>query len=280
MTATTLYLSDLDGTLLASDGTLSTVTRTTMNRLIADEGLLFSYATARSYESAQVVVAGLDVRMPVAVYGGALIVDGRSGEVLTRHGLDRSLVSLVVAECRARNLPPIVYEFCDGRDWVSWNQAEESAGTRNYTATRRGDRRMRPVDSWEQLPANDVFYLTIIGEREVIEEAAESLAGQLAGHATLVVQRDNYYPDEYWLEISAVEANKAVAATELQRHAGADRLVCFGDNNNDLPMFGVADASFAMANANESVRAAASAVVTANDDDAVVRQIALLHGAR
>ena len=278
MTARTLYLSDLDGTLLASNATLSALTRATLNRQIADEGLLFSYATARSYESARRVVEGLDVRMPVAVYGGALIVDGRSGEVLTRHGLPSGVVSLVLAECRARNLPPIVYDFHDGRDWVSWNQADESAGTRNYAATRHGDRRMRPVDSWEQLPKDEVFYLTIIGEREVIAEAADALSARLAGRANLVVQRDSYFPDEYWLEISAVDANKAVAAAELQRHAGADRLVCFGDNNNDVPMFAVADVSFAMANANETVRAAASAVVEANDDDAVVRQIMLLHG--
>ncbi|RZU66580.1 hypothetical protein EV379_2942 [Microterricola gilva] len=274
---TTLYLSDLDGTLLASDGTLSAVTRTTINRLVADEGLLFSYATARSYESARVVLAGLDVRIPVAVYGGALIVDGRNGEVLARHGLDGSVVALVLAECRARQLPPLVYEFRDGRDWVRWNRAEESAGTRNYTVSRAGDPRMRPVDSWAELPETDVFYLTIIGGREAIEQAAEALVAPLAGRAHIVVQRDNYFPDEYWLEISAVEANKAVAAAELQRHAGAARLVCFGDNNNDLPMFAVADASFAMANANAMVRGAASAVVAANDDDAVVHQIALLH---
>ena len=110
--------------------------------------------------------------------------------------------------------------------------------------------------------------------------AAEALSAALAGRANIVVQRDNYYPDEYWLEISAVEANKAVAAAELRRYAGAERLVCFGDNNNDLPMFAVADASYATANANQAVRDAASAVIGASDDDAVARQITALHGAR
>ena len=134
MNTTTLYLSDLDGTLLASNGTLSAHTRDTLNGLTADGGLLFSYATARSFESASVVLAGLEVPMPVAVYGGALIVDGQTGEVLTRHGLEPAVVSLVLAECHARDLPPIVYEFRDARDRVCWNQAEESPGTRNYTA--------------------------------------------------------------------------------------------------------------------------------------------------
>lgn len=278
MNTKTLYLSDLDGTLLASDGTLSAHTRDTLNSMTSERGLLFSYATARSYESARVVLSGLVVPMPVAVYGGALIVEGQTGDVLTLHGLDSAVVSLVIAECRARNLPPIVYEFRDARDWVCWNQADESPGTRNYTSSRSNDRRMTPVGTWDELPREGVFYLTIIGDRDPVHAAAGALAGPLAGKANIVVQRDTYYPDEYWLEVSAVEANKAFAARELRRYAGAGSLVCFGDNNNDLPMFAVADASYAMGTANQEVRNAASVVIGASDDDAVVRQIEELHG--
>ena len=45
---TTLYVSDLDGTLLNSNQTLSPFTIQTINQLVSD-GMLFSYATARSY---------------------------------------------------------------------------------------------------------------------------------------------------------------------------------------------------------------------------------------
>lgn len=275
----TLYLSDVDGTLLASSGTLSAVTRTTINRLIAEEGLRFSYATARSFESARVVLAGLDVRLPVAVYGGAFLVDPQNGDVLRWHQLAPDVVTLVVEECLARQLPPIVYDFCDARDRVTWNSAAESAGTRNYASTRRGDRRMRPVGSWADLPTDRVFYLTIIGGRKEITEFADAVAPRLTGRASMVMQRDSYYPDEYWLEISATEANKGAVAIELQRHAGADRLICFGDNNNDLPMFAVADVSFAMSNANETVRGSASAVIGSNDDDGVALELDRLHSA-
>lgn len=65
----------------------------------------------------------------------------------------------------------------------------------------------------------------------------------------------------------------------LRPPSGAGRLVCFGDNINDLPMFAVADASYATANANRAVRAAASGVIGASDDDAVVHRITALHGA-
>ena len=48
----TLYVSDLDGTLLRSDETLSTYTCDVINELV-EKGMLFSYATARSYHTAQ-----------------------------------------------------------------------------------------------------------------------------------------------------------------------------------------------------------------------------------
>ena len=51
----TLYVSDLDGTLLRSDQTLSVETVSTLNRLMAD-GVMFTYATARSFSSAAPLV--------------------------------------------------------------------------------------------------------------------------------------------------------------------------------------------------------------------------------
>ncbi len=70
----TLYVSDLDGTLLRSDQTLSDHTVKTLNRLIS-EGVIFSYATARSYATSSIVAAGLDAKFPVIVYNGTFILE-------------------------------------------------------------------------------------------------------------------------------------------------------------------------------------------------------------
>ena len=58
-----LYVSDLDGTLLHPDGTLSAYSRTHLNQLIED-GLLFSVATARSTVSMRVFCAACTYRCP------------------------------------------------------------------------------------------------------------------------------------------------------------------------------------------------------------------------
>ena len=63
----TLYVTDLDGTLLRSDTRLSAYTVETINAMVA-KGMIFTYATARSEQSAQRVCQGLDMRIPVIVY--------------------------------------------------------------------------------------------------------------------------------------------------------------------------------------------------------------------
>jgi hydroxymethylpyrimidine pyrophosphatase-like HAD family hydrolase len=60
----TLYISDLDGTLLNNSGELSAFSIKTINELI-NRGMCFSYATARSSTSASRVTRGLTTNVPV-----------------------------------------------------------------------------------------------------------------------------------------------------------------------------------------------------------------------
>ena len=77
----TLYVSDLDGTLLNSQQQTSTYTNQTIEKLV-DQGMLFSYATARSYYSAKPATKGLSAKIPLILYNGAFIIDNQSQEIL------------------------------------------------------------------------------------------------------------------------------------------------------------------------------------------------------
>lgn len=70
----TLYVSDLDGTLLRSNETTSDYTNAVINSL-TDRGILFSYATARSLVTAKKVTRGMCARFPLIVYNGAFVMD-------------------------------------------------------------------------------------------------------------------------------------------------------------------------------------------------------------
>ncbi|MBQ7903578.1 MAG: HAD family phosphatase, partial [Oscillospiraceae bacterium] len=91
----TLYISDLDGTLVNSHMQVSRFTADTLNSLI-DKGLLFSYATARSIVTAGEITKDITARFPLILYNGTMVVDNVTKQpVLTNFFPDRQAVEYV-----------------------------------------------------------------------------------------------------------------------------------------------------------------------------------------
>ena len=90
----TLYVSDLDGTLLRSNETTSEYTNEKLNHL-TEKGMLFSYATARSYHTARKVTKGLEAKIPLIIYNGAFIIDNVTGEILLSNYFDKDVTDIL-----------------------------------------------------------------------------------------------------------------------------------------------------------------------------------------
>lgn len=260
--AATLHVTDLDGTLLWPQARLAEGHAERVRRLV-DDGVVLSYATARSYLSASRVTAACGFREPVIVYGGAATVEAGSGAILRRRVHEPAVVEVVLERCRAHGIPPLVYHLDGDADRVTWVEGQESPGMVGYIADRMPDPRFRPVA--RDLPTLEVFYLTIIGEETPVRRLAADLDGLLGSQLTAVLQRDTYHPSECWLELTAPGADKGTAVRELRERLGAGDTVVFGDNINDLPMFEAADHAVAMAWALPEVRAAADEVLEGGD---------------
>lgn len=127
----TLYVTDLDGTLLNQAGRIPPESLEILNRLMA-RGMLFTYATARSYVSASVVTDGLRVRAPVIVYNGAYILRPDSGKILAREEFSAPEMDFVVQALDSFGIDPLVYAYVDGVERVSWIAGRENDGVRRY----------------------------------------------------------------------------------------------------------------------------------------------------
>lgn len=260
----TLYLSDLDGTLLNSRTELSRYTRETVNGLVR-KGLLFSYATARSLSTAKRVVGEL-ADLPVIVYNGAFIMDPATGRILYSNGFTEQESRYVKEVLTGLRIFPLVYSFVDGKECVSWIYGEENEGIRYYLSNREGDDRLRPVRTADELYRGDIFYFTCIGEREELKPLAEAMQGKTAYRCTF--QQELYRP-EYWCELMPAAVSKAGAAVKLKELLSCDRIVSFGDALNDLPMFEISDECYAVVNAAEELKSRATGIIRSNDEDGV-----------
>ena len=71
------------------------------------------------------------------------------------------------------------------------------------------------------------------------------------------------------MDIHHNDASKGAAITQIKQDLGATRVICFGDSNNDLSMFAIADECYAPNNANPAVKAAATEVIGHHDEDSI-----------
>lgn len=266
----TLYVTDLDGTLLNARDSISPYSIDIINRLV-ERGMLFTYATARSLSSAAVVARGLSARIPVIVYNGAFIINPATGERLSELYFERNEADKVSELLMRNNASPLVYSYVDGVEKVSWVTAEENEGVRNYLSKRQGDRRLRPLEDSGGLYDGKVFYYTCIGEKEELEPLYELLKQDGRYRCTL---QQELYRTEYWLEIMPARATKANAIRRLKELWGCDRVVSFGDAVNDLPMFEISDECYAVSNAVQELKAAATGIIASNEQDGVARWLA------
>lgn len=260
----TLYVSDLDGTLLRSNETTSEYTNSVINSLV-DSGILFSYATARSLNTAKKVTKGIAAKIPLIVYNGAFVIDNVTEKILIANYFDPSVVG-VLDDLFSNGIYPIVYAYIDGKEKFSFVPRLCTRGMKQFLDTRKGDVRTNAVTAPSDLKNGNLFYITCIDEPEKLRPLYEKYKDRY--HC--VYQKD-IYTNEQWLEIMPQAASKSNAIKQLQAMLGCERLVVFGDGKNDIDMFQLADESHAVSNAHEALKQYATDIILSNDEDGVAK---------
>ena len=263
----TLYVSDLDGTLLRQDATLSDFTKDTINRLV-EKGMAFTLATARSIASARPAVAGLKLRLPAVMMNGVFLTDITTEQHRRVAYIPAETARRTVETFLAHGRPPFVYACPDraGVDvtYTSLHSAYEEA----FVAERQTRyRSFRRADDYEV--GGHTVYINGIDTPDVIlplYEAVKKIPGLDA-----VCYPDNYDSRYYFLETFSGNAGKWKGIRRLADEYGFDRIVTIGDNLNDLEMLRAAHLGVAVANARPEVLLEAGRVIGSNQADGVAR---------
>ena len=257
-----LYLSDLDGTLLKGDQTLSEFTKSTISSL-SKKGMLFSYATARSYATSSIVAKGLPEDIPVIVYNGTFILENGSKKQLLSNRFSPEDAAEILNVLTDGGIFPIVYSFIDGKEKFSYIPHDSTTA---FLDTRRGDGRDRPVKCNAELYKGEIFHFSCIDKPEKLLPLYKMLKDRF----TCVYYKESY-GGEWWLEVQPKEATKANAAQRLKELLGCEKLVCFGDGKNDISMFLAADECYAVENAADELKAIATGIIPSNENDGVAK---------
>jgi HAD superfamily hydrolase (TIGR01484 family) len=254
-----LVATDLDGTIVRGDGTISDRTVAAFARVEA-AGARFVLVTGRPPRVMRGIAATFGHRGTALCANGALAYDMRADTIKTLHVIAPDILAAAALALRAA-VPGIglAVEYPDGRaadehfQAISWDV--------NETIPRPGDAALfaRPAS---KLLGRHVGY----GCDDLLALTLPAIGGLVS------VSHSN---GKGLIEASALGVSKATVVAELAaRHGiGRESVLAFGDMPNDLPLLAWAGTSCAVANAHPDVLAAATHVIGSNDDDGVAEYL-------
>lgn len=267
-----LYISDLDGTLLNSEGKLSSFSLQQLNHLIR-EGLNFTIATARSWDSALPIIKGLDLQLPVVLYNGVLLYDPILKENVAQNFIPKSDVEILFELCQLYQIEPIVFTLDASNKPSAFYRHISNPHMATYINTRiaQKDKRFKEVKDFTKAKQENTITLITIGEFDPLARLKNEVEKQTS--LEIHFAEDVYYKGAYWLEFTALNSTKASGVQFLKQTLKSEKTIVFGDNLNDIPMFELADETYATANAREELKQLATGIIGHCDDDAVVKFI-------
>ena len=273
-TGRTLYVSDLDGTLLGDDSLLSSGTIATLNRIIGELGGLFTIATARTPATVVPLMQEVHATLPFIVIGGSAMWDPVTSGYRHTHGIDDMTVNVVADVFDRHHAHPFIYRRHGNGMLHAHHYGPLSDQEARFVEARQHLplKRFFLEDSGYRRSADEALLIFSLNQYAVLKDIATDLKAQVPT-CQVMLYHDIFDESEGYLEIFTAGTSKAAAIRELARELGADRVVVFGDNRNDIAMMQAADHSVAVGNAFPEVRAAASEVIGPNTDDSVARWV-------
>lgn len=250
-----LLAVDLDGTLLARDGTPHEVDRVAIARL-RDAGVPTTIATGRLYSGSCDIARAVGIEGPIACVDGSQIVDTRSDREVFVRAIETDIAVAVRDLLETHG----AVGFLFAQDLIVHDPAGEPFAHYVRTWSPRIVRvdRVTEHPHWEDDAG--VMAVVALGASEQIRAIVSTLRNELA-HGTFVVD----FPvarlaGTHALVARAAGATKGTAVEWLARHHGIhpSEVVVVGDWLNDIPMFQTAGRSFVMGQAPEHVKRTAT----------------------
>lgn len=259
-----MIATDIDGTMLRSDGTLSSRVRQALHDA-ADAGIHVVPATGRPEMVAVDVIESLGLRNFWVFANGAMTRNLTTGETIRGFWMDPVIAQGLVIEMRAA--------FPSARFAVEleFGMAYEAGFEKIVPNTPP----VGPIDDILTgiIPADGsaprVQKVLVFDAERTIEDLHHSVAEALGDHGV------PSYSGLRFIEVSASLVTKALALDALCGDLGIDasEVAAFGDNHNDVAMLEWAGQGYAMDNATDDAKEAAGQSIPSSNDDGLAQKI-------
>jgi Cof subfamily protein (haloacid dehalogenase superfamily) len=263
-----LVVFDLDGTLLNKQQRLSPFTIEVLKAL-DDRGIHYTVATGRTHLAAQSCIADHDFPNWLICKNG--VEWWHPQEKYYRHQgiLTPAEINSTLAAFTEADVTPFV--FCldqHGQQTAYYSRLVNSQAEHIYAELKaHPELKLAPLSA---LPEQaQIINLSALGPKPALDHIVSHCHG--LPHLSAYSGGGIYHPDIYWLDIHHRQACKGSSIQQLQQELGASNIIVFGDGDNDLPMFQIANEAYAMENADDHVKQASHEIIGHHDEDGVAK---------
>ena len=255
-----LLVSDLDGTLVRPDKSLSPATIAAVQRLQAS-GLPVTLISARPPRGMRYPLKALGLDLPYGAFNGGTIVNA-DGSVAVAHRITESAARTALALFAKH--PVDIWVFVDDQWLLSKDEGEFVA--RERVTVGYGPVVVKVFDGY----ADRIDKIVAVSGDHASLAVLETDLKALLGNTATVARSQPYY-----LDVTDVLANKGdgVAALAAAIGVSLQQTAVIGDAANDVPMFARAGLAIAMGQAEQSVKDRAALVTSSNTEDGVAAAI-------
>lgn len=265
----TLYISDLDGTLLDGNAELSEFTINTLNDLIA-QGVHFTVATARTAATSVFMIERLKISMPIILMNGVLIFDMNKKKYVKKEMLAREKIAQILSAMKKVDQTGFMYALSDDELMTYYERiCNNSMQKFKDERVQKFNKKFVLIDDFANADTNIIYFCYIDTHKNIsrLYNEIKTISG-----LRIEMYQDIYSNDNSWyMEVFKNTASKYKAVEFLRRQYKFSKVIGFGDNLNDLPLFAACDECYAVSNAKEEVKAKATAVIGANTNDGVAK---------
>jgi len=249
-----LLLSDVDGTLVTGDKTLTDAAIDAVHD-VNDAGVLFAITSGRPPRGMSMLVDPLELSTPIAAFNGGLFVR-RDMSILEARTIPEQMVAPVISLLESFALSVWLYR---GAEWfvrdLTGPHVEREAWTVRFAPTY--------VASFENITRDIVKIVGVSDELDRVALASQAIHDRFGEY----VSASRSQP--YYLDVTHPDANKGHVVKFLCERYGIEsgQVATIGDMPNDVLMFAHSGLSVAMGNASLEVQRAARQVTTTNDEE-------------
>jgi Cof subfamily protein (haloacid dehalogenase superfamily) len=259
-----LLCSDVDGTLLRTDLSISNRTKEAIHTLI-ESGIIFALVSGRSPQSLNVIQKRLDIDAPMGTLNGAVTLLPK-GELIEEIPITFEDLDTVMDDLSHTKLEYFIYTRSG---WYAQEETRWFAFEEQLSGTRGNIVNLRELDAILHDKEPPIKFLTMHDDPQYILETTEMLHNHFDGRLAVTNSHPSY------IEILALSVNKGRSVRALQRAYGLEdsEVMVVGDYFNDIPMFEAAGTAVVMENAPDAVKKYAHRTTASNDEDGLVRVI-------